>query len=270
MSSSAEEVPNRHGKQAAKPTQIPPSGWWQILKRVAVQTGEDRVMTEAAAVTFFVLLSIFPGAAALVSLYGLVADPATVTQQISMLDGIIPGGGMDLLSRQLQGLASTRNSALGFGAILGIATALWTSNQGTKAMFDALNVVYEEKEKRSFVWRTVVTLFFTLCSMVFVIVALISVVGLPIVLNFVGLGQMNDLLLRLVRWPLLLVMIMMLLAALYRYGPSRKQAKWRWVTPGARSPPSSGWSGRSCSRGTSAASAITTRPTARWAPSSAS
>ena len=233
MGSSDDQQNGLHGKQAATPTEIPARGWWQILKRVVSQTSEDRVMTEAAAVTFFVLLSIFPGLAALISLYGIVADPATVTQQISMLSGVIPGGGMDILSKQLQGLATTRNSALGFGAILGIATALWTSNQGTKAMFDALNVVYEEKEKRGFIWRTVVTLLFTFCSMAFVTVAVVAVVALPIVLNFIGLGQITELLLRLVRWPLLLLLIMVLLAALYRYGPSRKQAKWRWVTPGS-------------------------------------
>lgn len=225
--------PGGNGNRAKTPTEIPPRGWWQILKRVATQTVEDRVTTEAAAVTFYVLLSIFPGIAALVSLYGLVADPETVTRQISMLEGIIPGGGMEILQGQLQSLATAQNSALSFGAIAGIATALWTSNQGTKAMFDALNVVYEEKEKRGFIWRTVVTLLFTLGSIIFVIVSLAAVVGLPIVLNFVGLGQMNDLLLRLVRWPLLLVMIILLLAALYRYGPSREAARWRWVTPGS-------------------------------------
>jgi len=222
-----------NGRHAAKPTEIPARGWWQTLKRVVNQTSEDRLTTEAAAVTFFVSLSIFPGLAAAISIYGLFADPATVTDQISMLEGIIPGGGMDLLNQQLQGLASAQNSALSFGAVIGILTALWTSNQGTKAMFDALNVVYEEKEKRGFIWRTIVTLLFTLCSLVFVMVTLAAVVVLPIVLNFVGLGQVGDLLIRLARWPILILMIIVLLAALYRYGPSREKAQWRWVTPGS-------------------------------------
>ncbi|HEX2528905.1 MAG TPA: YihY/virulence factor BrkB family protein [Geminicoccus sp.] len=221
------------GREAASPQQIPARGWWQITKRVVSQTSEDRLLTEAAAVTFFGLLSIFPGLAALVSLYGLVANPDTVTQHLSALEGIIPGGGMDLLTQQVQGLASTQSGALSFGAALGILTALWSSNQGTKAMFDALNIVYEEKEKRSFIWLTLCTLAFTLCAMVFVIVALFAVVGLPIILNFVGLGQVGDLLIRLARWPILLVMIVALLAVLYRYGPSREKAEWRWVTPGS-------------------------------------
>lgn len=240
MSTSARDETNdtqasRHpdGRHARKPTEIPARGWWQTLKRVVSQASEDRLTTEAAAVTFFVILSIFPGLAAAISIYGLFADPATVTDQISMLEGIIPGGGMDLLNQQLQSLASAQNSALSFGAVIGILTALWTSNQGTKAMFDALNVVYEEKEKRGFIWRTIITLLFTLCSLVFVMVTLAAVVVLPIVLNFVGLGQVGDLLIRLARWPILILMIIVLLAALYRYGPSRQKAQWRWVTPGS-------------------------------------
>jgi membrane protein len=221
------------GQGARSPQQIPARGWWQITKRVINQTNEDRLMTEAAAVTFFVILSIFPGLAALVSIFGLIADPNTVTQHLSSLEGIIPSGGMELLTQQVQGLASTQSGALSFGAALGILTALWTSNQGTKAMFDALNVVYEEKEKRSFIWRTIITLAFTLCSMVFVIVALFAVVGLPIILNFVGLGQTGDILVRLIRWPILVAMVIFLLAILYRYGPSREKAQWRWVTPGS-------------------------------------
>jgi membrane protein len=222
-----------NGHHAGSPQQIPPRGWWQITKRVAMQTSEDRLTTEAAAVTFFALLSIFPGIAALVSLYGLVADPATVTQHISSLEGIIPGGGMNILNEQLKSLTSAQSGALSFGAVVGLLTALWSSNQGTKAMFDALNVVYEEKEKRSFIWRTIITLGFTLCSLLFIIVTLAAVVGLPIVLNFVGFGQVSEILLRLVRWPILLAMIIALLAVLYRYGPSRQKAQWRWVTPGS-------------------------------------
>ena len=221
-----------HGRTADSPEKIPAKGWWEITKAY-IPASEDRVTTEAAGVTFFGLLSIFPALAALVSLYGLVANPDTVTQHLSMLNGIVPGGGMDLLNQQVQKLASTQSGALGFGAFLGIAVALWTSNQGTKAMFDALNIVYGEKEKRGFIWRTIVTLAFTLCAMLFVIVALFAVVGLPIVLNFAGLGQVSDILLRLVRWPVLFALIVVLLAVLYRYGPSRDEAKWRWVTPGS-------------------------------------
>ena len=220
------------GHDAATPSAIPPKGWWQIMKRVASETSDDRLTSEAASVTFFVLLSVFPAVTAMVSLYGLVADQSTIAEHLSLLNGLMPEGGLSILNEQLERLISKQNSTLSFGLIFGILTALWSANQGTKAMFDALNVVYEEDEKRGFIWRTVITLAFTLGAILFMIVALAAVVALPIALNFVGLQHSSDLLLRLARWPLLLLMITLLLAMLYRYGPSRAEAKWRWVTWG--------------------------------------
>lgn len=220
------------GQNARQPSQIPARGWWSILKRAVTEANNDRVMTEAAGITFYTLLSIFPAMTALVSLYGLVADPHTVQEHLQMLGGFVPEGGMQILNEQLQRLTSGEPAALGFGAIAGVLVALWSANQGTKATFDALNIVYEEEEKRGFLWRTVITLTFTLCAILFMLVAMAAVVVLPVVLNFVGLGSAAEWLLRIARWPLLLVAITLLLAVLYRYGPSRERAQWRWVTWG--------------------------------------
>jgi len=220
------------GHNARQPSQIPASGWWSISKRVVIEANNDRVMTEAAGITFYALLSIFPALTALVSLYGLVADPATVREHLQMLAGFVPEGGMQILNEQLQRLTSGEPSALSFGAIAGLLVALWSANQGTKATFDTLNIVYEEEEKRSFVWRTLITLCFTLGGILFMLLAMAAVVVLPVVLNFVGLGGMAEWLLRIARWPLLLLAITALLAVLYRYGPSREKAQWRWVSWG--------------------------------------
>ncbi|MCI0756594.1 YihY/virulence factor BrkB family protein [Teichococcus vastitatis] len=220
------------GRGATHPSQIPASGWWSIIKRTFIEAYNDRVMTEAAGITFYSLLSIFPAITALVSLYGLVADPQIVSKHLQLLSGFVPDSGMRLIDEQLVRLTTGEKSALGFGAITGLLVALWSANQGTKAMFDALNIVYEEKEKRSFVKLTVVTLTFTLGALVFMMLALAAVVGLPVALNFVGLGGSTELLLRLSRWPLLLAIITGLLAVLYRYGPSRERARWRWVSWG--------------------------------------
>jgi membrane protein len=176
------------GRGADSPAQIPPQGWWDILKRTAAGVSEDRLMTEAAGITFYSLLALFPAMAALVSLYGLVADPKTIGDQVATLSSVVPGGGMDIIKEQLQRLTSNSGQALGFGAIVGLLASLWSSNQGTKALFDALNVVYEEKEKRGFFFRTAQTLGFTLGGIVFIILAMSGVVVLPTVLNFVGLG----------------------------------------------------------------------------------
>ncbi len=220
------------GHDAAKPSEIPARGWWAIAKRVAAKVSSDRLLTEAAAITFYALLALFPALAATVSLYGLIADPATISDQLDTLSGVVPGGGMQIISDQVHSLTANGDKALGFAALLGLATSLWSANQGTKALFDALNVVYAETEKRGFLLRTAVTLAFTLGGIVFVLLAMTAVVAVPVVLNFVGLGGVADPLLRILRWPLMLVALAALLACIYRFGPSRERARWQWVSWG--------------------------------------
>ena len=221
------------GRGADSPTEIPPRGWLEIAKRTFQQIGEDRVMDEAASVTFYTLLALFPAMAALVSLYGLVADPHTISENLSAVSGFVPGGGVQIISDQLKSLTSGPPKALGFGVILGLATSLWSANAGIKGLFDALNVVYDEKEERSFIRRTLITLGFTIGALVFLILMIAGIVALPAALNFVGLQQTTAILLKLARWPILLVMLALLLACVYRYGPSRRPARWRWVSWGS-------------------------------------
>jgi membrane protein len=220
------------GQNAANPSEIPGKGWWSIAKRVAMESNEDRVMTEAAGITFYALLSLFPAMTAMVSLFGLFADRQTISQHLGDLQGLLPQGGMSIISDQLERLVASPQQALGFGAIVGLLAALWSANQGTKAMLDALNIVYEETEKRSFIVRTALSLAMTLGALVFVLVALGAIVILPVVLKFIWLGEGVETILSLARWPIMLAGMTLLLAVLYRYGPSRELARWRWVTYG--------------------------------------
>ena len=193
---------------------------------------DHRLLAEAAGITFYTLLALFPALAALVSIYGLFADPATISDHLSALSQVVPGGGMQIITDQVHSLTSNGNKALGFAALVGLATSLWSANQAIKALFDALNVVYDERERRGFVLRTAVTLAFTVGGILFVLIAMAAVVALPIALNFVGLGAVGNLLLRVLRWPVLLVAITAMLALIYRFGPSRERARWQWVTWG--------------------------------------
>jgi membrane protein len=230
----ATEIPrDGAGRDALHPRQIPRQGWWMILKRTFSQANEDRLLTEAAGVTFYTLLALFPAIAALISLYGLIADPGTIRQHFDQLSGIVPGGGMQLIEEQVKRVTEKPSAALGFGAIIGLGISLWSANQATKAMFDALNVVYEEKEKRGFVHLTLVSLAFTLGGLLFAITAMAAVIVLPVVFTLIGLGTQVEWLLRIARWPLLLVLVGTILAALYRFGPSRERARWRWVSWGS-------------------------------------
>ncbi len=221
------------GRHAATPSDIPARGWWDILKRAASEAGSDRLLTEAAGVTFYTLLALFPGIAALVSLYGLIADPATVSDHLGALSGFIPGGGMEIINEQVTRITSKEQTTLGLSALIGIALSLWSANQAAKALFDALNVVYEEEEKRGFIRLNLVSLAFTLGGIAFAILAMVAVIALPVMLGAIGLGGTAETLLRIARWPLLLLGIALILACLYRWGPSRAEARWRWVTWGS-------------------------------------
>jgi membrane protein len=221
------------GSDADHPQDIPARGWWQILKRTLGQVSEDRLLAEAASVTFYALLALFPAIAALVSIYGLFADRATIGEHLTALSGLVPGGGMELITEQVNRLAAQPPTRLGFSALASIAVSLWSANQATKAVFDALNVIYDEKERRGFIRLTLTTLAFTLGGILFAILAVATVVVLPVALNLVGLGPAVEWLLHIARWPLMLIAIGFVLACLYRWGPSRAEAKWRWVSWGS-------------------------------------
>jgi membrane protein len=220
------------GREAETPTQIPAHGWKDILWRVYEEFGKDRVMAVAAGETYYALLALFPAIAALVSIYGLFADPATIGQHLNALSGVLPSGALQVIGDQVTRIASKGGGTLGLGFIVGLAVAIWSANAGMKAIFDALNIVYGEEEKRSFVALNLWSLAFTLGAIVFLLVALGGIVALPVVLNFVGLGAATEWLLVIARWPVLLAGVVLGLALLYRYGPSRDTAEWKWVTPG--------------------------------------
>ena len=211
----------------------PRASWTTILKRTFAEFSDDRVLSLAASVTYYLLLAVFPALTALVSLYGLVADPAEISRQLGSLAGLLPTGAVDVIGEQLQRLTSHRPSALGFGFVGGLLLALWSTSAGMKALFDALNVVYEEKEKRSFVRLTLTALAFTVGAIVFLLIALAAVLVLPAMLSFVGLNSATDLLMKLLRWPLLLGITALSLALLYYFGPSHTHREWKWVTWGS-------------------------------------
>ena len=224
---------NRAGVDAEAPQQIPAKGWWAVAKRAGTGFNDDRIMAEAASITFYGLLALFPALASLISIYGLFTDPSHLGDQLASLNGVVPGGGIDIIKQQVVALTSSGSKALGFGAIVGLLTSLWSANAGMKSLFDALNVVYHEHEKRGFVRLTLVSLTFTLGMIAFLILALLAVVALPIAFSSIGFGSVTDTLLDLGRWPVMLVALAGGLSLIYRYGPSRNIARWQWISWGA-------------------------------------
>jgi len=220
------------GRRAAAPWQIPWAGWKDIFWRVYATTNDNRLLAVAAGVVFYSLLAIFPAVAAFVSLYGLVADASTIDAHLSLASGILPGGAVDLLHEQITKLAAKSNDKLSLGFIAGLALAFWSANAGMKAIIDALNVVYDEKEKRSFVKLNLVSLLFTFLAILSLMIALAAIIVAPIVFSVVGVSSLPSLV-AVLRWPLLLVLATVALAAIYRYGPSRREARWRWLSVGS-------------------------------------
>jgi membrane protein len=212
--------------------ETPAQGWKDILLRVYNGISEDRILANAAAVTFYALLALFPGIAALVSIYGLFADPNTIVDQLDTLSDLAPGGAIDILREELTRLASQGSTTLGIGFLVSVAISLWSANSGMKALFDALNAVYEEKERRSFVTLNAVTLLFTIATIGFLLVALAGIVALPVALNYLSLPSVTALILKIARWPILLALVAFGLTLIYRYGPSCTEPRWQWISWG--------------------------------------
>lgn len=232
MSATAAAIDPR-GREAHKPTDIPAPGWKEILVRVYKEFTRDRVLLVAAGATFYLLLAMVPAMTAFISVYGLFADPATVQQHIAFINDYVPGGGQEIIGEQLTRLSQQPNTGLGIALAVSLAIALWSANAGMKALFEAMNVAYDEREKRGFVKLTLTSLTFTIGAIILLLAIIGVVVVMPLVVEMIGLGAMTELLVKIGSAIVLIIAMLLALSALYRWGPSRSEAKWKWVTPGA-------------------------------------
>jgi membrane protein len=222
------------GRQADTPAEITAKGWKDISRRVYVGVQNDRILLVAAGVTFYGLLALFPATAALVSLYGLFADATTIDEQFRLLQGFLPEGGLDVIGEQVRRITAQGQSTLGLTFLGTLGLALWGANAGTKSIFDVLNIIYKEEEKRGFVKLTLWSLAFTVGAIAVALLALAAVVVLPVALQLIGVSEQRGAnLFNLLRWPLLYLLLLFALACLYSYGASRRHPQWRWVSWGS-------------------------------------
>ena len=169
----------------------------------------------------------------MVAIYGLIADPSTISQHLNDLTTVLPGGATEVIGDQLQRLTSQPPSKLGFALLFGVAVSLWSANAGVKALLDALNVVYGERERRNFIRLNAISLTFTLGAILLLIVALGAVAVLPAILRDLGLSSAIEWLIEIGKWPVLLIAVAAAISLIYRFGPSREKPQWRWVTWGS-------------------------------------
>jgi membrane protein len=221
------------GRSAASPAEMPARGWKDIALRIYNGITDDRVLAIAAGVTFYLLLALFPAIAGLIALYGLYADTATMNQHLNAISGIVPEGGLQIIRDQVERLTSQPAQRLGLATFVGLGISLWSANGGMKAIFDALNAVYHEKEKRGFFRLNAVSLALTLGALVFALIAVAAITILPPLLSHFGSSRWIELLVKIGRWPVLLVGVSFAIALVYRFGPSRDKPQWRWISPGS-------------------------------------
>jgi membrane protein len=220
------------GRLSRNPRQIPWRGWKDILWRTYERTGEDRLLATAAGVVFFGLLAVFPAITALVSCYGLFANPSTIGANLQTLALMLPEGSFQIVQDQIARVLMKGDAALGVTFLFGLALAIWSANAGVKAVIDALNVVYEEREKRSFIRLNLLSLAFTTGGIAALLLMVSAVVAVPLALDHIGLAPESQTIVSLTRWPLLLAILLAALAVLYRFGPSRQPARWEWLSVG--------------------------------------
>lgn len=221
------------GRDAEAPTEIPLSGWKDVLWRLYRAIAEDRILLTAAGVTFYILFALVPTLAIFVSVYGLFNDRANVLHHVELLTGIVPPGALGIIRDQLTRLAAENNDTLGLTLVVSFAIALWSSSAGARAMFEAMNVAYHERERRSFLVLNGTVLLFTLGGALAALPIVAVVLVLPLLMGLFPVGAGLEWTVRIAAYGAILLVLFVGLAALYRWGPSREEAKWRWITPGA-------------------------------------
>jgi membrane protein len=221
------------GRHSMNPLHIPWPGWKDILWRTYQRIDEDRLLATAGGVVFFGLLAIFPAVTALVSFYGLFADPSTISANLQTLAMMLPEGAFQIIEDQVGRVVARGNTELGATFLFGLALAIWSANAGVKAVIDALNVAYEEREKRSFIRLNLMSLAFTVGGIAALLLMVGAVVAFPLALNHLGLAPESKLIVAFARWPLLFIILLVALALLYRFGSSRDSPRWEWLSIGA-------------------------------------
>jgi membrane protein len=207
-------------------------GWWTILTNFWARLDRDHVSIMAAGTAFYALLSIFPGMSALISIYGLVADPATIETQLNSFSGVLPQEALKLLSDQLHALVAAPRDKLGLGLLVSLLIALWSATSGTGSLMQALTVAYEERENRgilSFYGRAIAL---TIGVGVFALLSLFLIAGIPAVIGSLPLSELSRDRISLIRWPLLAILAVVALGVLYRYGPARRSPCWNCLSMG--------------------------------------
>jgi membrane protein len=222
-----------YGRDATRPYHIPLKGWWQVAERVLSEASRDNLSVISAGCAFYALFAIFPALSALISLYGLMIDPAMIENQLGMLSSVLPAEAYNMVIEQVRILAAASNRTLGWSFGVSLALSIWSVMSLTQAIFAALNIAYEEEERRSFLRFYLSAFLFALVGILGGVLVLLAFVYIPLLFAYAGYLEGYEEIIAIARWPLMALFVLVLLAALYRYGPCRPSPKWSWVSVGS-------------------------------------
>lgn len=207
---------------------------WKRIGLDVFRTFTDRdTSPRCAATAFFGFLSLFPAIATIVLIYGIFADRKLIIETFRLLDGFLPSSAMDLIGEQLLAITSQPPVGLGLGLLISIPLALWSGSRGIEALLYAMSRVRSEKVTRNFFQEALISVGLTIVGSIALVVALVTVAGLPAITSLFPFPSMSELIVLLIRWPILLAISIGLLGALYRWGPDRHTRNWRFIWPGA-------------------------------------
>lgn len=221
------------GRAADSPPEIPIKGWKDIALRVKGELAADHVGLIAAGVAFYGLLAIFPGIAAIMAIAGLVTEPGVIVAQLESIAAMLPQEAAAIIIDQAKSVTGSEEGGLGLAAFIGVALAIWSASKGVASLMEGVNVAYDEDETRGFFRLTFVKLALTLGLMFGFLLVVLIMVALPALLALFQFGAFAETAAMVIRWPVLLFVAVVGLSILYRFAPSRDDAKWRWITPGA-------------------------------------
>jgi membrane protein len=221
------------GRQAARPGEVGARGWLDVLKRTRLGIRDTHASIVAAGVAFYAFLALVPALIAVVIVYGLVANPADIKDQITSFASAAPRDAQRLLTNQLTSISRNAGGAATIGALIAIAGAIWAASSGMAALDTGLTIVNRETETRGFLKRRLLALVLTVFAVIGVLLMLALVVALPSVLDSIDVGDVGKIVIGLARWVLLAALLLFGLGVIFRYGPQRRRPRWRWVTPGA-------------------------------------
>ena len=221
------------GREAHTPREIPAKGWKDIAFRVKDEIAADHVSLTAAGVAFYGLLALFPAITALLAIGGLIFDPADLVGRFDMLRGIVPAQVLDIVTNQAEEVAGSQEGGLGLTVLVGIGLAIYSASKGMNSLIEGMNIAYDESETRGFFSKLMQTLGLTVMLVAGLLFALAAAGLVPAIFTILPLGNLGEVLATIATAVILALLTVFGIAVIYRYGPSRANARWRWIIPGA-------------------------------------